>query len=362
MGSRGVRPARPHVVLGAGGARFARDRLRDVAAAAGAGSGGGEGLWAGGVLRGSVEDVVAVRLAGAVVRRGRRGRPAGHAAEFEDARAEPVAAVPLLIHDVRLGRRHVLADVQRHLVHLSGAERGGGRLAAPQRPLVVLLETDEAGGGRRHLLERAGQRARMLRVDGDGGVLEERRAARERVRVALGSRLDAHQRRVLLGGEAVCGRLERRPQPRRLPARRPERRVEVALHRRHRRRQRRHLVGGVRVAAPPTHGGAAVGAVEVARSRRVEGALRGAAAAPAGRPRRPAGHQLLDVVDVEVGLEGGDAGGRHRRELAARRTLDLVTALAHALGEARLAERVVARHKLGLVLVLVKRAPTDEAR
>ncbi len=56
--------------------------------------------------------------------------------------------------------------------------------------------------------------------------------------------------------------------------------------------------------------------------------------------------QALDVLDVEVGLQRRDAGGRDVGDLAARRALDLVAELTHVLAQAVLAERVVARQEL----------------
>ena len=71
-------------------------------------------------------------------------------------------------------------------------------------------------------------------------------------------------------------------------------------------------------------------------------------------------HQTLNAFHVEVCLQRCDACGGHCGDLTARRTLDVVTHLTHVLAQTVLAEGVVTRQKLGLVVAVIEQVAADE--
>jgi hypothetical protein len=65
-------------------------------------------------------------------------------------------------------------------------------------------------------------------------------------------------------------------------------------------------------------------------------------------------NQVLNVLDVKVGLQGGDSGRRDRRHLSARRALNLLSNLADVFAQAIFAEGVMTGQELWLVVAVIE--------
>src|SRR6218665_1020316 len=193
----------------------------------------------------------------------------------------------------------------------------------------------------------------MLVVDVDHLVLEQRRPAVQSVDVLLEGRVDLEQRLVLLLGERLQQRLQLHLLPLNQRVGACERGIYLLVILLRRRRQQHKSVSGASVCLLQADVADAATTVLAQTPQRVA-RMTLAFAQHALSARTAAVHQTLDVLGVEVGLQGSDARGRYGGCLATRRAFDLVAHLADVLAQALLAERVVAWKKLRLGLVLIK--------
>ena len=255
-----------------------------------------------------------------------------------------------------LHRLDVLADVPVDLLHLLDALVDLRELSPADHVLVELLQTDDACHGCGDLLQVCVQSLLVLVVDVDDLVLEQRRSPTERVHVLLHGGVDLQQRVVLLLGERLQHPLQLHLLAFDQSVGVGEGRVQLLVV----------LLGDGRQRDPLVSRDGALARVALRRVTVVAVVLQlGVGVVRALHRRDPqvaaAHHQTLDVLDVEVCLQGCDAGRRDVGDLATRRTLDLVADMLDVFTQAVFAEGVVTRQELGLVVVVVEETSTDEA-